>query len=70
MADEKKVTVSDACISCGSCLTVNDEEKGLELFSLESGISEFVYKGEITEEIEKLVEKAAGECPVNAIEIE
>jgi len=71
MPEEKvTVTVSDACISCGNCLMVNDEKKDLKLFDLESGQSVFVYKGEITEDIKDLAEKAADSCPVTAIEIQ
>lgn len=71
MAEKKKilVTVSDACISCGNCLMENNEKEELELFNLDSGKSEFVYKGEITTDIEVLIEKAADSCPVGAIEV-
>lgn len=71
MTEEKKVSVSDDCIGCGAC--TNDVLKnGEKLFEINdaSTKSEFIYKGEITDEVEQVIQEAIDNCPVGAISIE
>lgn len=62
----KKISVSEACIGCGACISIANE-----LFDFdETGYSHPVKENiETKEEIEKATE-AADVCPVGAIEVE
>lgn len=68
----KKVTITDECVGCGACaahtVTVDGEE--VVLFDVSSGKSEFVYSGEMTEDVITAAEAAAEGCPVQAIVVE
>lgn len=74
MAEEeaKKVLVSDDCIDCGDCVahTIKEGDKEVELFDISSGKSEFVYTGEMTDEVIAAVQAAIDGCPVQAISME
>lgn len=72
MAEAKKVVVSDECIGCGTCTAHHVQEGDAEtpLFDVIDGKSEFVYKGEMTDEVISAVEEASDDCPVGAISIE
>ena len=59
-----KITISeDLCIGCGSCEAVAPEH-----FELKDDGKSYVKK-QYTSEDDKIIEEAAGSCPVKAIEI-
>lgn len=76
MAEEKegtkKVEISDECIGCGTCAThtIKEGDKEIELFDISSGKSEFIYTGEMTNDVIEAVKDAIEGCPVQAISIE